>query len=70
MLVSCLYYSSNLKMEVTCSSETLVDFQQFKVPYITEEGPVKSRNLVGIQGGWRFISKIILIKVLKELCQI
>jgi hypothetical protein len=28
MLVSCLAYSSTLKMEVICSSETLVDFQQ------------------------------------------
>jgi hypothetical protein len=26
-LVSCLAYSSTLKMEATCSSETLVDFQ-------------------------------------------
>jgi hypothetical protein len=26
MLVSCLAYSSTLKMEVTCSSETPVDF--------------------------------------------
>jgi hypothetical protein len=27
MLISCLAYSSALKMEVTCSSETPVDFQ-------------------------------------------
>jgi hypothetical protein len=27
MLVSCLAYSSTLNMEVTCSSETSVDFQ-------------------------------------------
>jgi hypothetical protein len=27
-LVSCLVYSSTLKMETTCSSEMLVDFQQ------------------------------------------
>jgi hypothetical protein len=27
MLVSCLVYSSNLKMGATCSSKSLVDFQ-------------------------------------------
>jgi hypothetical protein len=33
-LVSCLAYSSTLKMEVTCSSETWVDFQRTTQHYI------------------------------------
>jgi hypothetical protein len=36
-LVSCSVYSSNLKMEVTCSSETLVDFQRTAGRYIPED---------------------------------
>jgi hypothetical protein len=36
MLVSFLAYSSTLKMETTCSSETLVDFQQTTWHYIPE----------------------------------
>jgi hypothetical protein len=35
-LVSCLAYSSTLKMEVTCSSETSVDFQLTTRRYIPE----------------------------------
>jgi hypothetical protein len=34
MLVSCLAYSSTLKMEATCSPDTLVVFQRTTVPYI------------------------------------
>jgi hypothetical protein len=36
MLVSCLAYSSILKMEATCSPETSVDFQQTTLRYIPE----------------------------------
>jgi hypothetical protein len=36
-LVSCLAYSSTLKMEETCPSETLVDFQQTTQCYIPED---------------------------------
>jgi hypothetical protein len=36
MLVSCLAYSSTLKMEATCSYETLVDFQWTTWHYIPE----------------------------------
>jgi hypothetical protein len=35
-LVSCLAYSSTLKMEATCSSETSVDFQRTTRRYIPE----------------------------------
>jgi hypothetical protein len=38
MLVSCLAYSLALKMEVTCSSETLADFQLTTQHYIPEDG--------------------------------
>jgi hypothetical protein len=37
MLVSCLAYSSTLKMEATCSSETSVDFQRTTVRCIPED---------------------------------
>jgi hypothetical protein len=36
-LISCLAYSSTLKMEEICYSETSVEFQQTTRPYIPEE---------------------------------
>jgi hypothetical protein len=36
LLVSCLAYSSSLKMKVICSSKTLVDFQWITRRYIAE----------------------------------
>jgi hypothetical protein len=42
MLVSCLAYSLNLKMKLTCSSETLVDFQWTTWNYISENKTVHS----------------------------
>jgi hypothetical protein len=36
-LVSCLAYSSTMKMEATCSSETSVDFQRTTRHYIPED---------------------------------
>jgi hypothetical protein len=46
-LVSCLAYSSTLKMEATCSTETFVDFQQTTQRYIPKS---KSKLLYD----WRF----------------
>jgi hypothetical protein len=37
MLISCVSFSSTLKIEVTCSSETLVDFQQTIRHYTPED---------------------------------
>jgi hypothetical protein len=37
MLVCCLDYSSTLKTEATCSSETSVDFQWTKRRYIPDD---------------------------------
>jgi hypothetical protein len=37
MLVSCLAYSSTLKMEATCSSKTLADFQLTTLWYILKD---------------------------------
>jgi hypothetical protein len=37
-LVSCSAYSSTLKMETICSSETPVDFQRTTRRYIPEDG--------------------------------
>jgi hypothetical protein len=36
-LISCLAYSSNLKIETTCSSEMSVDFQRTKRRYFPED---------------------------------
>jgi hypothetical protein len=41
MLVSCVAYSSALKMEAKWSSETLVDFQQTTLRYIPEDRTYK-----------------------------
>jgi hypothetical protein len=37
MLISCLAYSSTMKMKVTCSSETSVDFQRIIWPDISQK---------------------------------
>jgi hypothetical protein len=37
MLVSCLTYSSTVKMEATCYSETSVEFQRTTRPYVPED---------------------------------
>jgi hypothetical protein len=39
--VSCLVYSSNLKMGATCPSETPVDFQQTTRHYISEDRTIQ-----------------------------
>jgi hypothetical protein len=46
MLVSCLAYFSNLKMEATCSSETSVDFQRTTRRYVPED------KALGMQSSW------------------
>jgi hypothetical protein len=38
MVISCLYYSSNLKMEAACSSETLIGIQRPTQRCIPEDG--------------------------------
>jgi hypothetical protein len=43
-LVSCSAYSSTLKMEVICSSETLVDFLRTTRRYIPEDSSLQSRS--------------------------
>jgi hypothetical protein len=47
-LVSCLAYSSTLKMEATCSFETSLDIQQSTLHYILENRTLlnhRSENL-------------------------
>jgi hypothetical protein len=60
-LVSCLAYSSTLKMEATCPSETSVDFQRATRPYIAEEGtcslPIKQADQHP-RGTWGSFRKI------------
>jgi hypothetical protein len=43
-LISCLVCSLTLKMEVTCSSETSVDFQQTAQCYISEDRTLQLRK--------------------------
>jgi hypothetical protein len=43
-LVSCLAYSSTLKMEATCSSETSADFQRTTRRYISEDRTVHNHG--------------------------
>jgi hypothetical protein len=49
MLVSYLAYSSTLKMEATCSSETSVDFQRITRRYIPEERALRLKYLLYIR---------------------
>jgi hypothetical protein len=44
MLVSCLAYSSTLKMESICSSKMLVDVQQTTQRYIPEDRTLHNHN--------------------------
>jgi hypothetical protein len=49
MLVSCLVYSSTLKMDVTCSSETTADIQQTTWHYIPEKRNLQTKvRFVGL----------------------
>jgi hypothetical protein len=48
-LVSFLPYSSTLKMEETCSSETLVDFQRATHRYIPEDRTLHNRRLENLK---------------------
>jgi hypothetical protein len=54
-LVSCSAYSSTLKMEAICSSETSVDIQQITQRYIPEDSTLHNYTCC-------FISKSLLLK--------
>jgi hypothetical protein len=49
MLVSCLAYSLTLTMEVTCSSETFVNFKRTTRRYIAEQEFCKRRYSVSAE---------------------
>jgi hypothetical protein len=51
-LVSCLAYSSPLKMEAICSSKTLVIFQQTKRCYILEDKTLHNHSLKNTNRTW------------------
>jgi hypothetical protein len=64
MLVSCLAYSSTLKMKVTCSSEMLVDFQQTTRRYISKSIiNVKYRNTQNIKENESVLVRNILNEI-------
>jgi hypothetical protein len=50
MLVSCLAYSSTLKMEATHSTKTSVDFQQTMLHYIQEIELFRSTHCFNVVG--------------------
>jgi hypothetical protein len=57
MLVSCLVYSSTLKMDATGSSETSIDFHRSIRRYITEDRILRNHrceNLISCTGNRRF----------------
>jgi hypothetical protein len=80
-LVSCLAYTSTLKMEETCSSETSVDFQQTTLSNIPEDRtPLAEEILIELKPAlnscpvichfglvW-FIFRTILLKEIIEFC--
>jgi hypothetical protein len=49
MLVSCLVYSSTLKMEATCSSVTSVDFRRITWHYIPEERTLDNHSWANLK---------------------
>jgi hypothetical protein len=48
MLVSCLAYSSNLRMKATCSSKTSADFQRTTRRYIPEDRTLHNHQILRI----------------------
>jgi hypothetical protein len=61
VLLSCLAYSSSLKMEATCYPETSVDFQWTTQRYVTEDGPLHNNPSGNLKSN---SSSIIYISVL------
>jgi hypothetical protein len=45
VLISCLAYSSTLKMEAACYSETSINFYQASRCYVPEERTIRTRTL-------------------------
>jgi hypothetical protein len=54
-LVSCSAYSSTLKMEAICSSETSVDFQRTTQRYIPEDGTLHNHRCENLKS---YITKL------------
>jgi hypothetical protein len=59
-LVFCLTYSSNLKLEATCSSESSVDFQRTARHYIPEDRPLHNHCCESLKS---YIFQINLLKL-------
>jgi hypothetical protein len=53
MLVSCLTYSSTLKTEETCLSETSVDFQRTTMHYVTKDRTLHKHLFECVSNIWR-----------------
>jgi hypothetical protein len=72
LLVSCLAYSSTLKMEATCSSETSVGFQRITRRYVSADRTLETRrngNLRFYKTGnvrilWKLEHRSVLLSIL------
>jgi hypothetical protein len=62
-LVYCLVYSSTLKMEATCSSETSADFQRSTRRYIPEDGTLRLISCIQYISLIRFMITNIKYKI-------
>jgi hypothetical protein len=64
-LVSCLVYSSSVKMEAKCSSETSVDFQGTTRRYIPEDDTLHNHRCENLRS-YIFISSVRMKNVLQR----
>jgi hypothetical protein len=67
MLVSCLAYSSTLKMEATCSSETLADFQWTTRCYIPDDIILHNHRCEKIQSYDVFVVLLLVLNTFTVL---
>jgi hypothetical protein len=65
MLVSFLAYSSTLKMEATCSSETSIDFQKITLRFVSEGSTLHNHRWENL----KFYMNIIMFAEV-EMCSL
>jgi hypothetical protein len=67
-LVSCLAYSSTLKIEATCSSETSVYFQRTTRRYITEDRILHKHRCENVQSYTVILNLVIYAIAFIRIC--
>lgn len=70
MLASCLVCSSILKLEETCSSETLVDFERNRWRCIPEDRTIRKLKKFHLRRGkgTQYYSSVILSRQFSDVC--